>query len=117
SHDGPVSALRPIALEGAWSRDVPLDARLECHATYTGEPHLVIVDRGEDAPGLRWLYDRIMGPRDGCSVALDTVLLEELGQYVNRTFQAWFPRGVNISFARVRADEGLVEYRCFERGI
>jgi diaminopimelate epimerase len=117
SRDGAVSRLWPIPLDGAFTRDAPSGMRLECHGTYTGEPHLVIVDRGEQEPALRWLYDRVMGPGEGRAAALDTVLLEELGRYVQRTCQAWFPRGVNISFARVRADEGLVEYRCFERGI
>lgn len=117
SRDGAVSALWPIPLEDAWNRDAPPGLHLECHGTYTGEPHLVVVDPGQTSAELSWLYERIMGTRAGDSAALDTVLLNELGRYVNRTCQRWFPRGINLSFARVRSDEGLVEYRCFERGI
>lgn len=45
-------------------------------------------------------------------------LLRQIGLCLNGDDSRLFPQGINVNFVRILdADEGIVEYRCFERGI
>lgn len=132
SREGVVSILRPLTLTADPGSHLPNPVVVEGYVTYTGEPHMVIVDDERHSPALRELYARIMGKPESTiaktgnvgtessrpdAPGIDLHLLNELGLLVNRAARDLFPHGINISFARLRQDEQLVEYRCFERGI
>lgn len=40
-----------------------------------------------------------------------------IGTYFNKTFKNMFPLGININFVHVMDKNGMIQYRCYERGI
>lgn len=131
---------------------------LQGFLTYTGEPHLVIVDDHQDllskGDGVRLHLNNhhplpavSVGGQAGASGGQQTVqlemgavvkailddhrecarenpnsvysvrLLRQIGLCLNTDDSPLFPEGININFVRVLdARQGIVEYRCFERG-
>lgn len=91
---------------------------------FTGEPHLVIFpDEGfSDTELGGTIFDypatHVVDPRKIHRRAnFGSWLINRIGSYVNTHCLDRFPAGLNINFARVQSDPGVVEYRCFERGI
>jgi diaminopimelate epimerase len=98
---------------------------LSGYALFTGEPHLVFLESAADTPDSRRVFARLFdGPQDR-SPGLDLAscrresveLLRSLGLAFNACVPPLFPQGVNLVFARVVDASGILEYRCFERGI
>lgn len=131
---------------------------LQGFLTYTGEPHLVIVDNHRNllskddevrhhvnshhplvtvgfcaqagANGGQQTVQLEMGAvvkailddhrecaRENPSSIYSVRLLRQIGLCLNTDDSPLFPEGININFARVLdARQGIVEYRCFERG-
>ena len=97
--------------------------RISGFLVFTGEPHLVIFpDQGFSEAGLiDTVFDyrtKVRDPRKGYRrVNFGSWLVNRIGAYVNSHYPDQFPVGLNINFARVHEEAGVVEYRCFERGI
>lgn len=121
-----VCVLHPLPVALSSRARLPASISLFSHATYTGEPHVVVVDDPQHPSALRTLYEHVMaepergggsGGRVTRALEIDPDLLDELGLSINRESRALFPQGINVSFARLRSHDQVVEYRCFERGI
>ncbi len=121
----------------------PADGRGEAalhlsgYAVYTGEPHLVFLEQAAgtadapdapDAPDTKdarrifaQLFDSPSRPCPGPDPSRcrreSVALLRALGLAANSRSPGLFPRGINLVFARVTDTAGVLEYRCFERGI
>ena len=90
----------------------------------SGEPHFVIfVDKGFS---LKHLSNQIFNlsfqnkprienfeRRDSSGISL----VRFIGNYFVREYSHLFPSGINIDFVRVVENSGILEYRCFERGV
>ncbi len=98
---------------------------LSGYAVYTGEPHLVFLESAADTRDsgsvFSGLFDSPGGPSSCLSPsdqgARDNGLLDSLGLAFNAADSPLFPQGVNLVFARVADATGVLEYRCFERGL
>jgi len=96
---------------------------LSGYLVLTGEPHLVIFpEKGfSEAELVGTVFDysvKIRDPRKGYRRAnFGSWLINRIGSYINTHYLDQFPAGLNINFARVHDDSGVIEYRCFERGI
>lgn len=93
--------------------------------THTGEPHLVFFrsEQRSSSSALEEIWRLVLGEHAdeapssrGERFRLGTRALHRIGLAFNGTEQSWFPRGINVDFASVTGD-GVIEYRCFERGI
>jgi diaminopimelate epimerase len=96
---------------------------LSGYMVFTGEPHLVIFpDEVFTVPALANaifgappIEDN--GPGDANNrVNFGSWLVHRIGEYLNTRCRNMFPAGVNVNFVRLH-QTGIVEYRCFERGI
>lgn len=105
---------------------LPMPLPLDAFITFTGEPHMVILEPEDPDTAEGELFAEIMGEPEpvmrrtlppGEGLGLNEQLLHEVGMAVNEAGRQRFPFGVNVSFARLREEEQLVEYRCFERGV
>jgi diaminopimelate epimerase len=94
------------------------------YAVFTGEPHLVVFSETgvSDCELAKSIFGSTV-PRDTdtwgvCTrVNFGTWLLRRVGAYVNQRMAEVFPAGISVKFARVDAELGAIEYRCYERGI
>lgn len=91
---------------------------------YTGEPHMVVfTENGTTFPDLtQRLFiaadkeiPRIMNAeyRENFGIGL----VHTVGKFFNKAFRHVFPKGINVDFVNVIDENGILEYRCFERGI
>lgn len=118
-------------------------ATVDGYLIYSGEPHLVIFhgdglcspddifpDESHHAQSKAPASAIVLDKDTIAKLILDSTngpqyhllqrhsLLHKLGMRLNSPDDSYFPYGVNVSFARIiDADLGIVEYRCFERGI
>ncbi len=97
---------------------------LSGYLVFTGEPHLVIFpEEGFSSPELadRVFIDIKQGGRSlrnsNSDVDHSSWLVDYIGTYVNQNYTSIFPVGMNINFARIHENTGVLEYRCFERGV
>jgi len=113
--------LRPLLLpDGPAGEGLSLSG----YAVYTGEPHLVFLEKPGDSPETRRLFARLFecpaGPFPGDGIAAcrreSVETLRALGLAFNADARM-FPQGINLVFTRVADASGVLEYRCFERGI
>ncbi len=94
------------------------------YLTFSGEPHLVIVfDHSLNH------NSAVAGP--ACSSAIrdladilkqgilsfETDPFNAIGLYLNHQLRAFFPVGINVNIVSITDMEGVIEHRCFERGI
>ena len=99
--------------------------KISGYLTYTGEPHLVILSFDEESsskellPISETILDDKKMERNSQKHRTNSVwLLHQIGSNFNGRNSHLFPHGLNVNFARiVSSDEGIIEYRCFERGI
>jgi diaminopimelate epimerase len=124
---GSTGSVGPLVLHGVGAsggEGLPLQG----YVTYTGEPHMVVLDHEPMPEPLAAAYRAIMGDSPGArgstkelpstpASRVDGRLLDELGLALNDQARGLFPRGINLSFARMVPGADVVEYRCFERGI
>jgi diaminopimelate epimerase len=98
--------------------------KISGYLVFTGEPHLVIFP--ETGFSLEELSKMIFVSSSEASSEIDTSekrisfgswLINHIGTYINKNYTHIFPKGINVNFARVVDNSGVIEYRCFERGI
>ena len=95
------------------------------YVVFTGEPHMVVfLDHdGLSVPGLLDVVfadskgNRGAGPIFRQRIRFGTWLLDRVGYYINTHYRKLFPIGMSVSFVRTGLDGGVIEYRCYERGI
>ncbi len=98
------------------------DVRIRGYLVFTGEPHLVIFteeDISERAPA-ETLFVPMGKGSGGRSIGRANTgawFVQYVGSYLTREYARRFPMGINVDFVRVVGREGILEYRCFERGI
>jgi diaminopimelate epimerase len=81
--------------------------------TYTGEPHLVFFETPNNIDLFRRLFDTNLEDFKERS----SLVIRDIGLMLNYQ-KSLFPNGINVNFARIiDKKSGLIEYRCFERGI
>ncbi|OZG70717.1 diaminopimelate epimerase [Hahella sp. CCB-MM4] len=93
---------------------------LRGYLVFTGEPHMVIFPDLDFS--ISGLSDLIFGstvngekPQDSRK-GMGGSLVHRIGYYINKRCQNLFPEGISVNFARIN-HLGMVENRCFERGI
>lgn len=86
---------------------------------YTGEPHMVLFQLPDGMIPPRWPtpVPWIMDFHDLLAGDNDTFSLRLAGIHANRHLRKWFPKGINLVFARPILMSNQIEYRCFERGL
>ena len=94
-----------------------LDAAWSIYITYSGEPHVVLVEqtdrqlaRSAAAPMHVAYFFPPEHPRETMRP------LRNIGHWLNRLTQI-FPQGINICIARRLSEPSMMEMRSFERGI
>ncbi len=96
--------------------------QLSGYLVFTGEPHLVVFpDHDFSVPELA---DYIFGTSKGSEqfgsvkqrLSVGSQLVQLIGSYLNSHYRHMFPAGINVNFTRYHSS-GMVENRCFERGI
>lgn len=92
--------------------------------TFTGEPHLVIFTEvgfssEKIASYIFHAQRKKRGITDFEKVQSDVSsrLVHQIGMCLNKDYSEFFPQGLNINFVRILNPSGMIEYRCFERGI
>jgi diaminopimelate epimerase len=96
--------------------------------TYTGEPHLIVFEQPENSftDDCSSMFGLIFGDDVSQSVEdkglqnhrIDSIgVFHKIGLNLNRKKSGFFPRGINVNFARVVSKDGIIEYRTFERGV
>lgn len=102
------------------------ELRLNAYVAFTGEPHLVVFPENQGAVTPRDIagtffsasVPNVTDTSGACRrVNFGTTVLRRIGYQLNRRFPHMFPAGINVNVARVDEDKGVIEYRCFERGI
>jgi len=84
---------------------------------FSGEPHLVIfTDRMSDDK--RFTDIVFQTHRENRRSSTGDKFIRAVGMRVQNNFQHLFPKGLNITFARIcHEPKVLIQYRCFERAI
>ncbi len=99
---------------------------LSGHLVFTGEPHFVIFPEIDfslpevAANVFRNQDTHFHLPFESEHLQLEEIsslLVHSIGRCLNQLYAKNFPVGINIDFVRVVDREGILEYRCFERGI
>lgn len=96
--------------------------------TYIGEPHLVVFEQQNSSLSddlstilhLMFSDNAYLGSseKDYGNYLADSIgIFHKIGLDINHTKSRFFPHGININFARVLSNEGVIECRSFERGI
>ncbi|MDH3689842.1 MAG: diaminopimelate epimerase [Gammaproteobacteria bacterium] len=105
-----------------YTADISLN--LSGYLIFTGEPHLVIFPDHSFANSelAQTIFDysasHVDDVRQGHRRAnFGSWLINRIGSYINTHGLDHFPAGLNVNFARTHDTLGVVEYRCFERGI
>lgn len=112
----------PMPQHEPWAKGLPETITLNGFLVFTGEPHMMLIE-GRGLP--TELAERIwigvqghgVGTPDTPEMAASNRLVHHVGMHVNQTYKELFPQGVHLNFARVKGDEGLIEYRTWERAI
>lgn len=93
---------------------------LACGAlVYTGEPHMVVFQLSDGGAPQAWPADlpwAVEGP-DLFNGPAGTAAIARAGMHVNHALRGCFPQGMNLVFARPAEQPGVIDYRCFERGL
>ena len=97
---------------------------LNGYLIFTGEPHLVVFTENGD------FGRRLASTMFACSSSREingndqehrlntgSWLVEYIGNYAEREYRGIFPHGINIDFVRIIDPAGIIEYRCYERGV
>ncbi|MBN1932021.1 MAG: hypothetical protein JW786_10490 [Desulfobacterales bacterium] len=91
---------------------------------FTGEPHFVVFS--ETGFSIEDLGKNIFLTSNEPTTLIQNTekrlnssssFIQFIGDYFEREFSHIFPAGININFVRVVDSNGILEYRCFERGI
>ncbi|MCP4350202.1 MAG: diaminopimelate epimerase [Desulfobacterales bacterium] len=90
---------------------------------FTGEPHLVVfTDTGFSEDLSEHIFT--LSPQtvsisksDRSRIELSSRLVHQIGMAFNEDYPHYFPKGININFVHVLQNPGVIEFRCFERGI
>jgi diaminopimelate epimerase len=91
--------------------DVPaIGVPLHGFVTFTGEPHLVIVEARECES---WVG---VAPEHVSSLGGSSAFLQVVGDHLNHHDRSLFPLGINVNFAMLHS-RGRFEYRTYERGL
>ncbi|MBF0100321.1 MAG: MFS transporter [Desulfobacterales bacterium] len=109
-----------------WLRFFTDDSELNINGymVFTGEPHLVLFTESgfslEELPKL--LFPSSTNGNQGATsmekrFSIGEDLIKFIGNYFVRDFSSIFPKGININFVGEVTREGVLEQRCFERGI
>ena len=119
----------PIHIEwmNASGEDLRLSAAISGCFTYTGEPHLVVFENPDSRSdeGVSRLFHQLFGEhssqcedRTPQNQRLDSdKIFHKIGLNFNAPESVHFPQGINLNFARVVNENGIIECRSFERGI
>jgi len=92
--------------------------KLSGYLVFTGEPHLVIFTDSGFSP--KELTKNIFNsskyePENSYKRDFSSRMIYQIGMSLNKDYLKYFPSGLNVNFVRVV--DGIIEYRCFERGI
>ena len=116
----PVTFYSP--LEIPFKRSVPLD--LSGYLVFVGEPHFVIfTETGISEPEISdaMFVSKNCASSEGGPESVDQIysswIVHFIGTCINRSYGSLFPVGINVNFVRTVPEHGILEYRCFERGI
>ncbi|MDD2390933.1 MAG: hypothetical protein PHP23_14540 [Desulfobacterales bacterium] len=97
---------------------------LSGYLVFTGEPHLVVLtENGFSLKALAELMFFPPHPERAPIIETQKMLhfsagiVQRIGRDLIRNYAEQFPAGINIDFIRIADEPGIVEYRCFERGI
>ena len=91
---------------------------LSCYLSFTGEPHLVIfLDECMPAELANTIFSSFEATQREKRRNFGSWLVNHIGAYINKHYHDRFPVGVNVNFARVLSTTGIIQYRCYERGI
>ena len=128
-YDNILSTLNAIEIRFRRKRDanyhfhnMPLP--LTGYLLFTGEPHLVVFTENGDFG--RYPSSTIFASSQECQdsgngqehrLNTGSWLVEYIGNYAEREYKHIFPHGINIDFVRVIDPAGIIEYRCYERGV
>jgi len=94
--------------------------------TYTGEPHLVVFQNADTRSDdhISRLFAQLFGGHSSQGEnrvpqkRLDSdAIFHKIGFNLNTPGSLHFPYGMNLNFANVVSEEGIIESRSFERGI
>lgn len=119
----------PIHIEwmDASGEDKRLSAAISGCFTYTGEPHLVVFENPDSRPEdeVSRIFRQLFGEhpsqredRTPQNQRLDSnKIFHKIGLSFNAPQSVHFPQGINLNFARVVSENGVIESRSFERGI
>jgi len=85
------------------------------YLVFTGEPHFVVfTENGFSSPEMA---EYIFQPCNEKKINFSSRLIHQIGTSVNNDYRTSFPKGLNINFVHILDNSGVIEYRCFERGI
>jgi diaminopimelate epimerase len=116
----------PLPQHEPWAAGLPETITLSGFLVFTGEPHMMLIEgRGLPTELAERLWvdlggeggSRGVGLPDTPEMAASCALVHHVGTYVNATYKDLFPQGVHLNFARVRGEDGVIEYRTYERAI
>ncbi len=126
--DNPVDGMDRVTLTVRFRRrsglrffDDAADIRIQGYLVFTGEPHLVIF--AEEGISERAPAETLFSPGEGAGnrgtgrADTGTWFVRYVGNHLIREYSHRFPMGINVDFVRVVDPSGILEYRCFERGI
>jgi diaminopimelate epimerase len=129
--EGSLAFFRDYPIHIEWintsGEDRRLSAAISGCLTYTGEPHLIVFEnpdsRSEDDVSsiFRQLFGEHSSQREDSTSQnqmLDSdKIFHKIGLNFNAPRSVHFPQGINLNFARVVNENGVIECRSFERGI
>lgn len=129
-HNDSIDMIKELPIEKVWRVDgmrcfIHERSLAVCgYLVYTGEPHMVIIaESGFSSPEVA---NHLFVPNPGRDSAgmlneekmnFSCALVDNIGNYFRREYAHLFPGGININFVKIDRANGVVEYRCFERGI
>lgn len=84
---------------------------------YTGEPHLVFFpDECMPSQLANTIFISLKTNQNEKRKNFGSWLINHIGSHINKHYQDIFPAGINVNFARVINNTGIIEYRTYERG-
>jgi diaminopimelate epimerase len=124
--DEPPPLTVPLPAHEEWAAGLPPEVTISGSLVFTGEPHLILFEGVGVPPELSerlWVElgeergAKRIGLPDTPEMAASVRLVHHIGMHVNTAYRDPFPQGVHLNFARIRPDEGVIEYRTWERAI
>jgi diaminopimelate epimerase len=97
---------------------------LNGYLVYTGEPHFVIFPETgfsiNELSKVLFLSSHRETPANEPHerrIMFGSWLINHIGMHLNKHYAHIFPNGINVNFVHIPAENDVLEYRCFERGI